>query len=521
MSEGPARQPGRFRAGLWGVAGTLIAFAVMAWWLDLSVLGALWGPLKTPWLMAGLVITALQTLLLAARWRFTAERLQAPLSMEVAWSEYYRSLWWNQALPFGIGGDVMRTVRHAKSAGMPTAIKAVVLERVSGQAVLWVAAAASGAAAWGSHALGRVGVGIGVLGLMVAALYRTRAARNTLEQARDALWSRGAWVVQLGLSSALLLTHLALFVCAARALDVALSWQTLLIVVPLMLGAISLPVALAGWGVRELSAAALFASQGLPREQGAAIALLFGVLGLVGALPGLWLTLAQSMRPWFGDREDDPLGRGSRWHAWGMLLLIGAGAWAGHAAVIQGGALLLLTLAVALRTEHTPRLGMANVVTAVRLATVTYIGTAPAETGGLTLGVVGLAVLCMDGMDGWLARRQRTQSPYGAWFDMETDGLFVLALSAVLAARLGPWAWVPGLWRYVYVVTLQLLPARRQAPRSRWGRYSFVVVVSAQLLALLPLGSLSMALAAVGTFVISASFGRSLYDSYRPQTAPP
>ena len=38
----------------------------------------------------------------------------------------------------------------------------------------------------------------------------------------------------------------------------------------------------------------------------------------------------------------------------------------------------------------------------------------------------------LDGVDGWVARRTRTASAFGARFDMETDALLILVLSALV-----------------------------------------------------------------------------------------
>ena len=59
----------------------------------------------------------------------------------------------------------------------------------------------------------------------------------------------------------------------------------------------------------------------------------------------------------------------------------------------------------------------------------------------------------LDGVDGWLARRDQTASRFGARFDMEIDALLILALS-VLAWRhdkAGEWVVISGLLRYVFV----------------------------------------------------------------------
>ena len=53
-----------------------------------------------------------------------------------------------------------------------------------------------------------------------------------------------------------------------------------------------------------------------------------------------------------------------------------------------------------------------------------------------------LFVLCLDGLDGWLARLWGLESEFGACYDVEVDTLFVGTLSYVLWGRgLAGWPW--------------------------------------------------------------------------------
>ena len=105
------------------------------------------------------------------------------------------------------------------------------------------------------------------------------------------------------------------------------------------------------------------------------------------------------------------------------------------------------------------RFGSANQITTIRAMLVALIAaligelTSPAAA---TLAVsAGLIVTLLDGVDGWLARRDRTASAFGARFDMEVDALLILVLS-ILAWRCGKagvWILASGLLRYLFVAT--------------------------------------------------------------------
>src|SRR6056297_1937847 len=85
------------------------------------------------WILAALGACSAQTLLSALRWRLTAERLGARMSLGDAVSEYYLSSLVNTTMPGGMVGDAVRAVRTRGAAGLERAAQAVVIERLAGQ----------------------------------------------------------------------------------------------------------------------------------------------------------------------------------------------------------------------------------------------------------------------------------------------------------------------------------------------------------------------------------------------------
>jgi phosphatidylglycerophosphate synthase len=200
-----------------------------------------------------------------------------------------------------------------------------------------------------------------------------------------------------------------------------------------------------------------------------------------------------------------------------MVLSIGATAVTGSPVwvVLVGMACLAgLTLGSWRRWTASGRFGWANTSTLLRLGLVAWM---PAVPGG-RLGVASTAmlVLVLDAADGWLARRFGTAGPFGARFDMETDAWFVAVLGAVLAQStgLGAWALVPGLWRYIYVLVLGILPAcGGEAPRSSLGRSLYAATVLALIAAELAPPTMAAALTAMAALATSLSSLRSLWYS--------
>lgn len=165
--------------------------------------------------------------------------------------------------------------------------------------------------------------------------------------------------------------------------------------------------------------------------------------------------------------------------------------------IVRGVVLFALIMVLAVRylpaLHPFPFFGPANQVTTLRAALVSTVASfvgAP-EVPLLASMAVTIATVAtlLDGVDGWLARRTRMSSPFGARFDMEVDALLILALS-LLAWRHGKAAaWVvwSGVLRYLFVLAGWLLAWMRQPlPPSRRRQTVCVIQVASLIVILLP-----------------------------------
>jgi phosphatidylglycerophosphate synthase len=215
-----------------------------------------------------------------------------------------------------------------------------------------------------------------------------------------------------------------------------------------------------------------------------------------------------------------PLTRFARVHAFIMLAaaslaLAGGDAWP----YVTAALVSFVTLVALCRGAHTPSgaFGWANAVTALRFAFASSLGLVPHSVPLWLLGVAVLVVFALDGLDGWVAKRRGESSEFGAFFDMETDAYFVLLVGIVLLqrGRYGAWVLCAGLLRYVYLLTLALVPARGgEEPRSSFGRHAFTSLMLGLSLGMVlgePFGTVA---AALGCGLVTASFVRSFYWSY-------
>jgi phosphatidylglycerophosphate synthase len=178
---------------------------------------------------------------------------------------------------------------------------------------------------------------------------------------------------------------------------------------------------------------------------------------------------------------------------------------------------VVMLLAVRHRQTHHPfaRFGAANYVTTVRAALVSLaaglIGEGALPGAANAAVALGLAATLLDGVDGWLARRTRMASAFGARFDMEIDALLiqVLAILAWQFDKAGVWVLASGLMRYIFVAAGRVWPwMRRPLPGNLRGKAVCVVQTLALTLAIAP-GMSSPAsawLAAGGLAALSGSF---------------
>ncbi|HJZ73965.1 MAG TPA: CDP-alcohol phosphatidyltransferase family protein [Vicinamibacterales bacterium] len=178
---------------------------------------------------------------------------------------------------------------------------------------------------------------------------------------------------------------------------------------------------------------------------------------------------------------------------------------------------LAMLVALGFLHEHHPfaRFGPANQVTTARALGVALIvglvGELRAPVLAATAAAASVVVTMLDGVDGWLARRHRIASAYGARFDMEVDALLILTLS-ILAWRFekaGVWVIASGAMRYAFVAAgAGWTWLRAPLPPSRRRQAVCVIQVAALTLALVPVivPPVSTAIAAAALAALVSSF---------------
>ncbi len=129
--------------------------------------------------------------------------------------------------------------------------------------------------------------------------------------------------------------------------------------------------------------------------------------------------------------------------------------------------------------------GYANWVSLFRLMLIVFGGIMLIHLPLLYCFPIFLLALCLDGLDGYLARKFNQSSDFGAYFDMETDASYVALLSTYwyITNEVGAWILFIGYLRYFYVIALKLFSLEGKKEKSTRFAKTIAVVLMSVLLA--------------------------------------
>ncbi|WP_051799141.1 CDP-alcohol phosphatidyltransferase family protein [Catenuloplanes japonicus] len=203
----------------------------------------------------------------------------------------------------------------------------------------------------------------------------------------------------------------------------------------------------------------------------------------------------------------------------------------GPAGWITGTVYALALCALLSNAIHRNGLRVFGPANAVTLSRATLVGGVTALVAGVTshrapvavLVVLASVALVLDGVDGFVARRTGTSSPFGARFDGEVDAFLILVLSVFVSLQLGWWVLAIGAFRYVFVAFgwhftwLQNDLPVRYSRKTVAAVQGVVLVIAAS--GLLPL-TISTVLVAGALAALIWSFGRDIAYLHRTHATP-
>lgn len=201
----------------------------------------------------------------------------------------------------------------------------------------------------------------------------------------------------------------------------------------------------------------------------------------------------------------------------------------GWAAGLASGVVITAVVARGLGRAGAGALRSGDLVTLTRATLACGVAALTADSFGQqsaagTLVALAVAALVLDAVDGWVARRTRTASSFGARFDGEIDAFLILVLSVYVAPTVGGWVLAIGAARYAFAVGgWGLAWLRGQLPARYWRKVVAAIqgiVLTVAVADVLPC-SLTYAALTVALALLTESFGRDVLWLWRHRFAEP
>lgn len=262
------------------------------------------------WFVLVFALYFAQILAATKRWSYVIESLRHHISFGTAFRLTMVGQFFNQCLPSNIGGDAMR-MYYLRNAGIdtPVAISSVLLDRIMGLVVLIVLATVSL-----PFLANHIGQSIAFVGMATLVglcwggalillffdnpLTQRFRGHKVLGFLFGLSKSAREIVLHPGIASRIFLSSLVIHLCSvgiAWAIDKSLAGETsfglyLIAMVPTLL-VVSIPVSIAGWGIREQALVIILGGMGVTSTHAFSVSILFGAVLIVGSIPGVifWL----------------------------------------------------------------------------------------------------------------------------------------------------------------------------------------------------------------------------------------
>jgi uncharacterized protein (TIRG00374 family) len=254
----------------------------------------------------------IQVLICGLRWRAVLVALNAPLSLAKSVLLFYIGAFFSQTLPSSVGGDAVRMYKARREGlSLSAAINGVMLERgatvvalvllVLATQPLFLPRVSDDSRHWMIIALVLLTIGM-VVGLALLmhldrlpeSLRRWRLVKGLGYLAADTrrvFLSPRSFVRAVGWG---VIGHFNLALCVyflVLGMHIDATLVDCVALVPPVILVTTLPISIAGWGVRESAMVVAFGAVGVPEPSALALSILYGLIGIATSLPGglLWL----------------------------------------------------------------------------------------------------------------------------------------------------------------------------------------------------------------------------------------
>ena len=253
-----------------------------------------------------LILLIIQVFIATTRWQSVLKCQKIMLdyknTLQILWS----GLFFNQAMPSSVGGDVIRGY-YLKKQGMTLgrATIGVLMDRLFGMIglVLLVLASLPLLFELVDDPIARTGVLFIAVGISLALLFifftdklpgnfsHFKIIKGLYSLSREGRHCISNGVIILLISILIHLISVIVVMIIATGLGINVEWSGFLLIIPLVTLMMVVPISIAGWGVREGVMVVGFGYLGVVPEAALALSILYGLLMLVVALPGgaIWM----------------------------------------------------------------------------------------------------------------------------------------------------------------------------------------------------------------------------------------
>ena len=285
--------------------------------IDLAPLAGRLTSIRAAPIAAAVGLLFLQIAIVTIRWRIVVGVIGRSFRFGELFKIVLMGLFFNQALPTALGGDVVRAwYIHLAGVRGRHAVYSVLLDRLSALAasalvmlvlIGFVFELVTNVSVRGGFiaVIGAIFAGFLVLltldriGIQFFPGLIARLGTDLAASARRLLLDPRSSAGVLGLSALSLCCTVFVIYLIGSGISVPVTLRDCFVLVPPVILMSMLPVSVAGWGVRELAMVTAFGYAGVADADALLLSLGFGVMNLAVALPGgvVWLIAARSAPP--------------------------------------------------------------------------------------------------------------------------------------------------------------------------------------------------------------------------------
>ncbi len=285
---------------------SLVCFAVVFSVVDYNDVIKLVGEINPEVIIQVLLVMLVGHVGSGLRFHFILNKLGKKITRKESLKAGFVALWFNQILPTGMGGDVVRAIMLAKSCGRARIILAAFQDRILGLMMMilmmlcFMPIALTGKVSTEAivfiSILAAAGLVAGFLPIYIRRRLCTKFGNKYIYKACRFFAMLGYALRRIvePASAYKLLAYLILsffpyviyIAILGESFGLTMDILEYTALVPLMFIAMQFPITIGGWGARELAALYIFSLMGLSEEIAVTVSVLFGFGMLITSIPG-------------------------------------------------------------------------------------------------------------------------------------------------------------------------------------------------------------------------------------------